>query len=97
PVNLVGVSAIDADPLEELAPADIDGLDAEIIDLRPARAWAAGHIPGSLSVPSRDDTAQYIGWVLPWNRPVVLVGEAEQVDEVRLKLARIGHDAVAGA
>lgn len=97
PSNLVGVGAIDAAPLKELAPADLDGIDADIIDLRSTAEWAAGHISGSLCVPLRDDTAQYIGWVLPWNRDIVLVGAPDQVAQARLQLARIGYDAVVGA
>ena len=97
PANLQGVTSIDWSSVAEVTPEQLDDLDAEIVDVRPAVEWAAGHIPGSLNVPARDDTAQYIGWVLPWNSDLVLVGPAKQVDEAKLQLARIGYDAIVGA
>lgn len=96
PTNLLGVDAIDDAPLAELSPAEIEKSDAEVIDLRRAREWAAGHVPGSLNVPTRSDFAQYVGWVLPWNRELILVGSEAAVAKARMWLARIGHDAVAG-
>ncbi|NQV05264.1 MBL fold metallo-hydrolase [bacterium] len=97
PANLTGVEPIDLAPLLEIDPDELAGIDAEVVDLRSSAEWGASHIPGSLCIPARDDTAQYIGWVLPWNRDIVLVGSAEQVGQVRLQLARIGYDAVVGA
>ena len=96
PANLAGIGAIERSPLPELSPSDLEGADAEVIDLRATAEWAAGHVPGSLNVPARDDFAQYVGWVLPWNRALILVGTPESVDQARLQLARIGHDAVVG-
>ena len=53
---------------------DADGLGealargAHVIDVRSAADYAAGHIPGTLSVPSGPRCAVCTGWVTPWVR-----------------------------
>jgi hydroxyacylglutathione hydrolase len=70
--------------------------EVRIIDVRPFVEYAAGHLPGSLSFPVSTDDAVYMGWTLPWDSPVVLVGTKPDVEEVRIHLMRIGWDAIVG-
>jgi len=70
--------------------------DVPIIDVRPFVEYAKGHLPGSLSFPVSTDDAVYMGWTLPWDSPVLLVGTKPEVDEVRTHLLRIGWDEIAG-
>jgi glyoxylase-like metal-dependent hydrolase (beta-lactamase superfamily II)/rhodanese-related sulfurtransferase len=70
--------------------------DAVLIDIRPFPEFAAGHIPGSLSFEMSNDGATYMGWTLEWGSPVALIGSAQNVQEVRTHLQRIGWDAVVG-
>lgn len=70
--------------------------DAPIIDVRPFEEFAAGHLPGSLSFPGSNDDAVYIGWTLPWDSPIVLVGTKPQVEAIRTHLLRIGWDSIVG-
>ena len=70
--------------------------DASIIDVRPFDEYAEGHLAGSLSFPVSNDDAVYMGWTLPWDSPVALVGTVPQVDEVRTHLLRIGWDTIVG-
>jgi len=67
-----------------------------IVDVRPFVDYAAGHLPGSLSFPVSSDDAVYMGWTLPWDTPVLLVGTKPEVDEVRTHLLRIGWDEIVG-
>jgi hydroxyacylglutathione hydrolase len=67
-----------------------------IVDVRPFVEYAAGHLPGSLSFPGSTDDAVYMGWTLPWDSPVLLVGTRPEVEEVRIHLMRIGWDAIVG-
>jgi hydroxyacylglutathione hydrolase len=79
-----------------VAAAVVNG--ARIVDARPRREIAAGHIPGSLTVELRDTFASYVGWILPVGTPLVLVlpatpdASAEAVDQ----LVRIGFDRIDG-
>jgi len=70
--------------------------DVNVVDVRPFLEYAAGHIPGAISVPASTDDAVYMGWTLEWNSPVVLVGAATDVAQVRVHLARIGWDEIVG-
>jgi len=69
-----------------------------VADLRDRRAFAAGHIPGSLSFEYGDSFATYLGWLIPWGTPLTLVGETgRQIAAAQRDLARIGIDHLAGA
>ena len=63
PSNLTPLGAAPESPLPVVASlAEIDG--AAIADVRPFAEFAAGHLPGSISVPLSNDTAVYLGWTL---------------------------------
>jgi hydroxyacylglutathione hydrolase len=100
PINRAGPPDIDLRPPELLEPAELAELLASpgwVIDLAGRRAYAQGHLPGSVSVELRDSFATYVGWVFPWGSPLVLVGDtAEQVAEAQRALARIGIDHLRG-
>ncbi len=95
PSNLLPLGAPPASELPLVTTLDEVG-DATIIDVRPFVNYAAGHLPGSLSFQMSTDDAVYMGWTLPWNSPVVLVGTKPEVEEVRVHLQRIGWDDVVG-
>jgi hydroxyacylglutathione hydrolase len=62
----------------------IDELDrrieagAELVDVRPIAAFAAGHIPGALSIQLRPAFASWLGWLVPFERPVVFIVASRQ-------------------
>ena len=63
-----------------------------------AVAFAAGHLPGSLSFELDGSFATYLGWLLPWGTPVTLLGETPgQVAAAQRELVRIGIDRPAAA
>jgi len=70
---------------------------AALIDARPIAEFAAAHIPGSLSVEHRSVFASWFGWLVPIDRPVVFVLDADtdRADLVGQCLA-VGHDALLG-
>jgi glyoxylase-like metal-dependent hydrolase (beta-lactamase superfamily II)/rhodanese-related sulfurtransferase len=69
-----------------------------VVDLRDRVAFAAGFVPGSFSFPLDGSFATYLGWVIPWNKPVTLLGETpEQVGHAQRELVRIGIDRPAAA
>jgi hydroxyacylglutathione hydrolase len=69
-----------------------------VVDLRPRRAFARGHLSGTISVELGDPFATYLGWTIPWGTPLTLIGEsADQVAQAHRQLVRIGLDDLAGA
>jgi hydroxyacylglutathione hydrolase len=95
PMNLLPTGPPPIEPLRRLTDlAEIGPIT--VVDVRPFIEYAAGHLPGSISVAASRDDATYIAWTLPWNAPVALVGDQDSVADVRLHLQRIGWDSVVG-
>ncbi|MEO6020739.1 MAG: MBL fold metallo-hydrolase [Knoellia sp.] len=101
PGNSEGPSAADLSAPESV---DKDTLAARIadrewvIDLRTRTAFAAGHVTGTLNFGVDGQFATYLGWLIPWDAPLTLLGKSpEQVAEAQRELARIGMDAITGA
>lgn len=68
---------------------------ALLIDTRPAADYAAGHVTGSLSIPFRDAFATWLGWVVPPDRPLVLLrGDEEGAADIAWQAAKVGYDSV---
>ena len=69
-----------------------------VVDLRARRAFAAGHVAGTLSFDLDGSFATYLGWLIPWGTPLTLLGStSEQVAEAQRELVRIGIDRPAAA
>jgi len=69
-----------------------------VVDVRPRREFAAGHVPGSFGFEYGDSFATYLGWLLPWGAPLTLVGKTgAQITAAQRDLARIGIDRLDGA
>jgi hydroxyacylglutathione hydrolase len=67
-----------------------------VVDLRARRAFAAGHVAGTLGFDLDGNFATYLGWLIPWGTPVTLLGQTpEQVAEAQRELTRIGIDRLA--
>jgi hydroxyacylglutathione hydrolase len=86
--------------LTRLTVDEVDRLvaaGAVVVDARKVTAFAAGHIPGSLSIELRPVFATWLGWLTALDQPVVLVlgDDQDEADLVRQALT-IGHDDLAG-
>jgi hydroxyacylglutathione hydrolase len=92
PLNRSGPGAVEL--TSPLPVADLPALlasGAAVVDLRTAPEFAAGHLPGTLSVNLGTQFATYVGWLTPWGAPLALVaGSTEELDDARRQLARIG-------
>ena len=94
--------------LRDLAsPQPLDPVEVEralrqrlpLIDARPRLAFADGHIPGSLNIELSDEFGTYLGWLVPWNEPVVFVlpdPESQSLRESLAQARQIGFDRVMG-
>jgi rhodanese-related sulfurtransferase len=70
---------------------------AVVIDARPTADFATGHIPGSLSNQLRPVFASWIGWLVPDDRPLIFVLNADQDRaEVVRQCLKIGYEDIAG-
>lgn len=86
-----------------LAPLDVAAVrrlvddGAWIIDARPIAAFAAGHVPGAVSIELRPQFATWLGWVVPDDVPLVFVLDEGQdrADLVR-QARKIGYEHPAG-
>ncbi|QGN58049.1 rhodanese-like domain-containing protein [Nostocoides sp. HKS02] len=98
-INRRGPALADGDTLTQLSPAQVRALAAAggtVVDVRPVAAFAAGHIPGSVSIPLRDQFATWLGWLVPYDRPVVVVRDAGQDPaEIVWAARKVGHDHLA--
>ncbi|MDD1750880.1 MAG: MBL fold metallo-hydrolase [Methanothrix sp.] len=97
-VNLEGRPILGALP----CPRPLDAKDfsalsgrAQILDTRQELAFAAAHVPGSQSI-WLDGLASFAGWFLSYDRPILLVGEGNFVENMVAILLRLGYDDIAG-
>jgi glyoxylase-like metal-dependent hydrolase (beta-lactamase superfamily II)/rhodanese-related sulfurtransferase len=80
--------------LEELLDARERG--AWLVDLRPRRSYAAGHLPGTVGIEYGAQFATYVGWLVPWGAELVLLTPAGTDPAPALTdLAAIGIEGVA--
>ncbi|NWL35277.1 MBL fold metallo-hydrolase [Paenarthrobacter nitroguajacolicus] len=65
-----------------------------VVDLRHRVAFAESHFQGSVSFEygRGDNFTSYLGWVIPWNQPLTLLGPLGEVEKAIRDLARIGID-----
>jgi len=101
PLNLAGPGEPDLSMPEPVNPAVLQHRLEHgewVVDLRARQAFAAGHVPGTVAIELADPFATYLGWTVPWDVPVTLIGDSpDQVIEARRQLIRIGFDQLAGA
>lgn len=69
---------------------------AQVLDVRSAEAYQAAHIPGSIRIGLEGTFATWAGTIIPLETKLLLVGEAEALDQARMRLARVGLDRVLG-
>ncbi|AYY14589.1 MBL fold metallo-hydrolase [Actinobacteria bacterium YIM 96077] len=100
-INRRGPAVFDAEPgLPALDVATVRALlddGAQIIDTRPVPEFAAGHVPGAVSIPLRPAFVSWLGWLASHERPLVVVRGADQDPaEIAWQAAKIGYTNLAG-
>ena len=69
---------------------------AFLVDTREKRAFAGGHIPGSINIQNIRLFTTWAGWLLDYEKPIILIASESDVFELVRALYRIGLDQVAG-
>ena len=103
PLNRAGPRVLGRAPQPEALDADAFaaavGRGFPIVDARPRKAFAAGHLPGSLNIELDDDFAAYVGWLVPFDAPLALVVAdpgSRTAPAAATELVRIGYEHVIG-
>lgn len=100
-INRAGAAALAALPRPaELQPAEVNQLSQQdhlILDVRPAAAFGAAHVPGALNLALGGQFASWAGSLIAPETPIIIVTEdLAQVAEAVTRLARVGVESVKG-
>lgn len=83
-------------PLDPASAHALAAADTYLVDARPIHDWARLHPEGAISIELRPAFASWLGWVVPFGAPIVLlVDDADRSEALRLA-RRIGYDRVLG-
>ena len=100
-INRAGATPLtDLPELKPISVAELQSMlerGAVALDVRPNDQFAAGHVPGSINVALSGQFASWAGAVLGLSaNPVLITETTEQLDEARVRLARVGIENLAG-
>jgi len=62
-----------------------------LVDLRDAGPYAQGHVPGSLNIGLRGRLESWVGTMVPWKAPLVLIGSRAGIKEAVFRLHRVAY------
>ena len=100
-INRTGAAPLsELPPMRAIAPAELKAMlsAGEIaLDVRANDEFAAGHVPGSVNIALGGQFASWAGTVLGLSaHPVLIAGSDAQLEEARLRLTRVGIEALDG-
>ena len=106
PINRAGAAVLGSLPsLPEVSPEVVAGAVGAagsgvwVVDARDREEYAAAHVPGSVNIELNSAFASYVGWLLPFNAPILLIlpePAEESLVEAMTQLIRIGWSRVLG-
>lgn len=100
-INRSGAATLtELPPLPGLSPAEVQTVlreNGNVLDVRPGDLFAEGHVPGSINIALSGQFASWAGGILGIHSKPVLVGDTgAQIEEARLRLARVGIEDLRG-
>jgi hydroxyacylglutathione hydrolase len=99
-LNAAGPPILNGLPGLEPVPADrvrdLLSRDHVAIDLRDQIGFGEGHIPGAFGVGAGQSLSTWASWVVPYDTPILLVGDPAIIPEAVRSLVRVGLDGVVG-
>ncbi len=105
-VHMAPRNKLGPDPIDLSPPVDADPTEIRlrihagewVVDLRERTLYAADFLHGTVNVEISDSFSTYLGWLVPWNVPVTLVGDKpDDIAAAQRQLVRIGIDRPAAA
>lgn len=98
-LNRRGPALVEGDILRALSAAEVASLrmsGAVVVDVRPIADFAAGHVPGSVSIALRPVFATWLGWLIAPDKPLVIVRSPDQDPaEIVWQPRKVGYDLIA--
>jgi hydroxyacylglutathione hydrolase len=97
-LNLEGAPLLGALPAPKpLSPVDFaaQAENAWVVDTRDLLSFGAAHLPGSIAL-WENELPNYAGWFLTYDKPILLVSDADRVEQVTRYLIRMGFDWLEG-
>lgn len=77
---------------EELSDQD----DYVLVDTRGKKQFWEGHLAGAIHIQNNNALANWAGWMLPYDKDLVIVADNDSVPDIARKLMRIGMDKAKG-
>ncbi|MEK0414577.1 MAG: hypothetical protein RL070_2065 [Bacteroidota bacterium] len=68
----------------------------KLIDTRNKQDFEKGFIPGSINIQGNNSFATWMGWLVDYKEPFILLAAPSQMDDLTRKLMRIGLDNIHG-
>lgn len=101
-INQEGYTALDEVIRQSNIALDIAAFKAEIkkgawiLDTRSPELFAEGFVPGAVNIGLKGRFAEWVGMLIPFHQPVILVTEPGEEEEAIIRMARVGFDQVKG-
>ncbi len=101
-MNISGYDSNEIMFKREKKPLDVSEFETEIakgcliLDTRNAADFEKGFIPGSINIGLNGDFAVWVGTLIEFNQPLLLVCEPGKEKESIIRLARVGYDHIKG-
>jgi len=102
-INRSGAAALtELPPLPGLSPSELQArlqqnARLNVLDVRPGDEYAPGHVPGSINIALSGQFASWAGGIMGIHSKPVLIGDTDaQIEEARLRLARVGIEELGG-
>jgi len=67
-----------------------------LLDLRRPESFGGAHIPGAINIGAGQNLSLWAGWMLPPDKPILLISEDGDLEQVRRSLIRVGLDNLRG-
>ncbi len=68
----------------------------KVIDTRLKADFASGYIPGTINIQGNNAFATWMGWLISYDEPFILIADESTHDDLVRKLMRIGLDNIQG-
>ena len=101
-INITGYESFDQilnrslKPLNEFDFQYYLAKEAVILDTRPPHLFDLGFIKGSINIGLNGDFAPWVGSLIDFTQPLLIIAEEGKEKEVLTRLSRIGYDVVIG-